>query len=79
MVFEKADHSITREEVNKTLMKLKARKTAELVEVAMEYLKLEGNKCSEWLFSVFDVCLNVRRVSVNWMVPYIVPINNKKC
>ena len=63
-VFEKADKSITRCDVEKILKKLKAEKTAELDGLSTDCLSLGGSLCGEWMIRTFNLCLNFRRVLI---------------
>ena len=63
---EKADHNITKNEVEKALKKLTVRKAPGLDVVAIEYLKMGRKVYSEWLFRIFNVCLNTRRFLMDY-------------
>ena len=48
-VLDKADQSLTRNEVEKALKMLKTEKAVEYDGAEVGYPKMEGNMCSEWL------------------------------
>ena len=60
------------------MKKLKAENETGLDGMKTEHLKIRGNAYSKWLTRMFNVCLDGRRVPLDWRVTCIVTLYKGK-